>query len=292
MKTFKEAVRTRDFAITAKIPLTPDTDAAVIREQSKILRGLVDAVLLTDNQFGKVHMSTLAASALLLQNGIDPIMQLSCRNRNRIALISDLLGAAALGITSLLLVRGNKLPKGFQPRPKAVIDIGATELIATACKMKSDQPIGPQSDFFIGGSVTPHSPDPGWVPEKFIEKINAGAQFVQTPVCMDMDVLRNYMKHLVANQLVRRVSVIAGTAIFPSADAARWLRKNRLNVTIPKAVINRLKQANDPDLEGVRICTEQLQEMAEIPGVSGANIMSGGNVAAIVDAIGAAGLTA
>lgn len=290
MKTFKEAVKSRDFTVTAKIPLTPATDAAVIGEQAKILRDCVDAVLLTDNQFGKVHMSTLAASVLLLQNGVDPIMQLSCRNRNRIALISDLLGAAALRITSLLLVRGNKLPKGFAPRPKAVLDLGATELIATAQKMKSDQQTGPLSEFFIGGSIAPHAPGPGWIPEKLIEKIDAGAQFVQTSVCMDLDLLRNYMKHLVANKLIRRVSVIAGTAIFPSADAARWLRKNRPNVIIPMAVIKRLKQAPDPELEGVKICAEQLQEMAEIPGVSGANIMSGGNGSAIAAALGAAAL--
>jgi methylenetetrahydrofolate reductase (NADPH) len=290
LKTFKEAVQTRDFTVTAKLPLTPATDAAAIRERSEILRDEVDAILLTDNQFGKVHMSTLAASALLMQNGVDPIMQLSCRNRNRIALISDLLGAAALGITSLLLVRGNKLPEGFRPRPKAVLDIGATELIATASTMKSDQQFETPADFFIGGSVTPHSPEPGWVPKKLVEKIDAGAQFVQTHVCMDMDLLRRYMKHLVANELIRRVDVIAGTAIFPSAEAARWLKENRKNVIIPNAIIDRLRKAKDPEFEGVRICTEQLQEMAEIPGVSGSNILSGGNASAIAAAVRAASL--
>lgn len=290
MKTFKEAVRTHDFTVTAKIPLTPATSAAVIREQAETLRDNVCAVLLTDNQFGEVHMSTLAASAILLQNGVDPIMQLSCRNKNRMALISELLGAAALGITSVYLVRGNKLPIDYEPRPKAVIDIGATELIATAMKMNADPDIDVAPDFFIGGNVTPHNPEPNWIPTKLIEKIEAGAQFVQTHVCMNMELLRNYMKHLVAHNLIRRVSFFGGTAIFPSAEAARWLRENRRDVIIPDRIIKRLAQAADPEQEGVKICTEQLQAMTEVPGVAGANIMSGGNVTAIIDAIRAAEL--
>lgn len=290
LKTFKEAVRTHDFTVTAKIPLTPATNAAVIREQSEILRDNVCAVLLTDNQFGEVHMSTLAASAILLQNGVDPIMQLSCRNKNRMALISELLGAAALGISSVYLVRGNKLPEGYKPRPKAVNEIGATELIATAMKMNSDPNIGVPSDFYIGASVTPHNLEPNQIPSKFIEKIESGAQFVQTHVCMNMELLRNYMKHLVAHNLIRRVSFFGGTAIFPSAEAARWLRENRRDVFIPDSIIKRLDQAADPEQEGVKICIEQLQEMAEIPGIAGANILSGGNVTAIADAVRAAEL--
>ena len=283
-------MQTRDFTVTAKIPLTPNTDADSIREKADILRDNIDAVLLTDNQFGKVHMSTVAASALLLQSGVDPIMQLSCRNKNRIALISDLLGAAALGITSLLLVQGNKLPKGYNPRPKAVHDVNATELIATALTMKTDEQFESNPNFFIGGNITPHVPDPGSVPQKLINKIDAGAQFVQTHVCMNMDLLRNFMKHLVANNLLRRVSFIAGTAIFPSAEAAQWLKENRRNTLIPEAIINRLKQAKDSESEGIKICTEQLQEMAEIPGISGANVLSGGEAAAIVSAVHAAKL--
>ena len=283
-------MQTRDFTVTAKIPLTPNTDADSIREKADILRDNIDAVLLTDNQFGKVHMSTVAASALLLQSGVDPIMQLSCRNKNRIALISDLLGAAALGITSLLLVQGNKLPKGYNPRPKAVHDVNVTELIATALTMKTDEQFKSKPDFFIGGNITPHVPDPGSVPQKLIGKIDVGAQFVQTHVCMNMDLLRNFMKHLVANNLIRRVSFIAGTAIFPSAEAARWLKENRRNTLIPEAIINRLKQAKDSESEGIKICTEQLQEMAEIPGISGANVMSGGDAASIVAAVHAAKL--
>lgn len=290
MKTFKEAVRSRDFAVTARIALRPETDADVIRKQADLLRHHVDAILLTDNQFGQVHMSTLAASALLVQNGIDPIMQLSCRNRNRIALLGDLFGAAALGVTSLLLVRGQKVPKEIMPRPKAVQDMNATELIATAMTMKSDSQLGSFPDFFLGGSVTPHAPEAGWVPKKLMENIGAGAQFVQMPICMDADLLRGYMKHLVANRLTHRLSIIAGTAILPSADAARWMRENRATVRIPDAIVGRLEQADDPEREGIRICAEHLQELAEIPGISGATVMPGGNLAAIPETIESARL--
>ncbi|MFQ6006851.1 MAG: methylenetetrahydrofolate reductase [Woeseia sp.] len=291
MKTFREAIRTRDFAVTVRLGLRPETDAAAIREKAKLLRNHVDAVLVTDNQLGMLHMSTLAASVLLVQNRVDPIMQLSCRNRNRIALLNDLFGAAALGVTSLLLVRGHKVPKKIKPRPKVMLDLTATELIATAMTMKSDEEVGAFSDFFIGGAVTLHDPDPDWVPNRLIAKIDAGAQFVQMPVCMDMDLLRRYMKHLVANKLIRHVSVIASTALLPSAEAACWLRDNWRNAQIPDAIIDRLDQSVDSDKEGIKICVEHLQELAEIPGVSGTTIVPGANLAVIPDLIRTANLT-
>jgi methylenetetrahydrofolate reductase (NADPH) len=235
-------------------------------------------------------MSTLAGSALLVQNGVDAIMQLNCRNRNRIALLGDLFGAAALGVTSLLLVRGQKLPKELKPRPKAVLDISATELIATAMKIKSDERLGEFPDFFLGGSVTPLNPRANWVPRKLIENIDAGAQFVQMPICMDIDLLRRYMKHLVDNKLIRRVSVMAATPILYSADDARWLREDRPSVQIPDAIIERLDRAKDPDREGLDICIEHLLALADIPGISGATIMPGAKLQAIPEVVEAAGL--
>jgi len=289
LKTFKEVVRTRDFAIAARIALRPETNAAVIREHADILRDHVDAVLLTDNQFGQIHMSTLAGSALLVQNGVDAIMQLSCRNRNRIALLGDLFGAAALGVTSLLLVRGGKVPKEMEPRPKAVLDVSATELIAIAMMMKSDDRLESLPDFFLGG-VLAQRPKAGKVPKKLIENIDAGAQFVQMPICMDIDFLRRYMKNLVDNKLVRRVNVMAATAILQSADDARWLRENRVMVEIPDAIVDRLDRADDPEREGIAICIEQLGAIAEVPGISGATIMPGSNLADIPGIVKAAGL--
>jgi methylenetetrahydrofolate reductase (NADPH) len=235
-------------------------------------------------------MSTLAAAALLIANGVDPIMQLSCRNRNRIALLSDLLGAGALGVTSLLLVRGHYVPEGFDPRPKAVLDLDATELIATATRVRTDQALPAMPDFLVGGLVTPHRPDPDWIPEKLLRKIDAGAQFMMTNVCMEAGVLRGWFRHLVAAQVLRRVSMVVSVAILQSADDARWLAANRPNFQVPEALVNRLAQARDPEMEGVEIAAELLEELKAMPGVSGAHVMATRNLAAIPAVIERAGL--
>ena len=138
MKTFKEAARNKSFVIAAECGLKSETVAESIRHQADILRDSVDAVVLTDNQYGQMHMSSVAAARHFLDNDVDPIVQLSCRNRNRIALLADLLGAISHGVSSLLLVHGNRVPQAIQPRPKAVLDMDAAELIATATSMKTD----------------------------------------------------------------------------------------------------------------------------------------------------------
>jgi methylenetetrahydrofolate reductase (NADPH) len=290
LKTFREATRTTDFAVSSEIFLKPETTAEMIREAAELLGNHVDGILVTDNQFGRLHMSTLAAASLLIKSGVDPIVQLACRNRNRIALLSDLLGAAALGVTSLMLIRGDRVPEGFTPRPKAVLDVSATELIATASKMKNDERLNVLPDFFIGGLVTPHAPKAGWNPAKLRKKVDSGAQFVQTHVCMNIPLLRNYMKHLVATGLLRRLHVFVSLAIPGSADDARWLCENRPNIKIPGEIIRRIGQSADAELESVRICAEQLQQLAEIPGVAGAHLVATRNLATIPAAIDAAGV--
>lgn len=290
LKTFKDAVRTRDFAVTAEVYLRPETDAASLCEQADLLRDHVDAILLTDNQFGQLHMSTIAAASILLDAGVDPIVQLTCRNRNRIALISDLLGAAALGVTSLLLVAGERAPPEFQPRPKPVLDLSAAELIHTAATLKSDERLGYCPDFFIGGVVTPITPKTSWKAKKLTEKIDAGAQFVQTHICMESRVLNAYMSHLVANNFIRRTSVIGAVAVLESAEDARWLQDNRPYVKISEKTVDRLKAASDPKAEGISICAETLRAMSRIPGMAGANIMAARDLKTIPEVIRAAGI--
>jgi methylenetetrahydrofolate reductase (NADPH) len=290
LMNFREAIYKKNFVVTAECFLRPETDAEAIRLQADVLRGFVDAVFLTDNQHGQLHMSVLAAAKLMLENGIDPIMQLSCRNRNRIALLSGLLGASALGISSLLLIKGDRVPDGFNPRPKAVFDINAKELIATASAMNDDENLRARPNFFIGGMVTPNGPKPGWVPNMLIEKVNAGLHFVITHLCMDLPLLRTYLKHLVGNMLTRRVAVIVSIAVLSSVEDALWLREHRPNAMIPDSLIDRLKEASDPLKEGVLICSEQLAELATIPGVSGVNIMASTDLTLIPSAIAAANL--
>ncbi len=290
MKTFRDAVRERNFVVTAECFLKPETDAESIRHQADLLRGCVDGIVLRDNQYGALHMSTIAAARLLLDNELDPIVQLSCRNRNRIALLADLLGAVALGVSSLLLVHGNRVPKAIEPRPKAVLDMDAAELIATAASLEKDARLGSNPDLFIGSTITPHTPKANWVPSKLIEKTDAGARFLLAHTSMDIELLRGYMQHLVAAKLTRRVSVIVSTAILTSADDAIWLRDNRPNVLIPDSVVQRLDKAGDPRAEGLAICAEQLTQLAAIPGVSGANIIASTDLGMIPEAIDAADL--
>jgi len=273
LKYFKDALNTKDFVITSEIFLKPETDTNSIKIQADVLRDYVDAILLTDNQSGQLHMSSLAAGVLLLDAKIDPIIQLSCRNRNSISLLGDLLGCAALGMTNLSLIRGDRVPD-VQPKPKAITDITATELIRMANKMKADEKIKSVDKFLLGGVVTPHGPKPGWQAKNITEKIDAGAQFVLTHTCLDMDLLRIYMKRMVETKLVRRVSVIVGMAVLSSSEDAQWVRKNRPNVIIPNDIVTRLSNAKDPEKEGIEICIEQINALKTIPGVSGAHIIA------------------
>jgi methylenetetrahydrofolate reductase (NADPH) len=290
LKTFDNALNNQDFTITSEIFLRPDTDEEAICVQADILRESVDAILVTDNQSGQLHMSSLSAGILLKKADIDPIVQLSCRNRNRISLLSDLLGCTALGITNLMLTRGDRVPLEFNPRPKAIMDVNATELIALANNIKQDEKLRTNNQFLMGGVVTPFAPKSGWPAKNLAEKIDAGAQFVITHTCLELDLLKSYMKRLVETQLLRRMHLIVGIAILKTAEDARWFRQNRPNVNIPASIVTRLEEASDPNQEGIDICAEQLDALAQIPGVSGAHIIASNSVLNIPEAVKKSGI--
>ncbi|MEC7860385.1 MAG: methylenetetrahydrofolate reductase [Pseudomonadota bacterium] len=291
MKTYNKSLNTKDFTISSEIFLRPDTDEKAINIQADILRESVDAILVTDNQSGQLHMSSLAAGVLLKKNGIDPIVHLSCRNRNRVSLLSDLLGCAALEINNLLLTRGDKVPLGINPRPKAIMDVNATELIGLANKIKLDEKLPSKNDFLLGGIVTPFGPKPGWPAKNLSEKIDAGAQFVITHTCLEMDLIKLYMERLIATKLLRRMHLIVGIAILKSPDDARWLRENRPNVIIPIEAVERLENSDDPDKEGTKMCAEHLKILSEIPGISGAHIIASNSVLNIPEAVALSGIS-
>jgi len=290
MKIFRDELRKRDFVITAECFLNPETDAESIRHQTDVLRDCVDGVVLTDNQHGQIHMNTIAAARLVLDNGVDPIVQMSCRNRNRLALVADLLGASALGINNVLLIRGSQVPPAITPRPKAVMDMTVSDLITTASRLKEDRKLGAAADFLVGSTMTIHSPEAGWVPEKLTRKIDAGAQFIVALGNMDVEALQAHMSHLIAAKLTRRASVIASTFILTSAEDARWLRDHRPNYEIPDSIVRRLEKASDPREEGLAICAEHLSQLARTPGISGANIIASTNLVLVPEVINAADL--
>ena len=292
MKTFRHAIRNSDFAVSAEIYLRPETDAASLQAQADTLKNSVDGILLTDNQYGQLHLSTTAAAAILLDQGVDPIVQLTSRNRNRIALVSDLLGAATIGVTSLMLVAGERAPEQFQPRPKPVLDVNAVDLIRIANTLNADENLTVKPDFLIGGVVTPVMPKPDWKAKQLREKVDAGAHYLQTHICMDVILLRRYLKHLVASKLIQRTNIIGAVAVLGSVDDAKWLRENRPNVMLPDSIFERLQKASDPRQEGILIAAETIREMAEMPGLVGVNLMASQDLTAIPEVIVAAGFDA
>lgn len=284
MKTFQEAIRTQDFTVTAQLKLTHDTDRDSVLQQAELLAPVVDAIQVTDNPNGVAHMSPVVTSGVLIQNGIDPIVQMSCRDRNRIALHSDLLGARALGVTSLLIQRGEKLSDSHRPRTRQVFEIGSRRLIRLALGL-NDEPDVP--GFYVGSVITTFNPKSGWRAKSLVGKVDAGARFLQTQMCFDADLLRRYMAGLVAARLTRRAHIIISVATLPSGETARWVRENLRGAVMPEAVVRRLDQASDPEQEGVQICAELLQQIKEIPGVGGVNVLTPGDIATIPAAISA-----
>ncbi len=268
--------------VTFLLRLSP---VAAIMEQAGILATAVDAIQVTDNPGDRVHISPLVAAGILLDNDIDPVLHMTCRDRNRIALHSDLLGAAALGVTSLLLMRGHKILEEPLSHTGPVFDWWVRSLIADASSMQSDPPFAKPMNFHIGSIATAFKPDREWKPENMTTKIDAGVKFIQTQLCFDIDLLRHYMARLVSEKLIERISVIVGIGPVPSAEVAQWLGKNLRGAVMPRKIVTRLRQSANPKREGELICAELLYESAQIPGVSGANLTSFGNPESIVEAV-------
>ena len=254
------------------------------------LAGLADAVNVTDGAGARAHMSASAAASLLLKAGIEPILQLTCRDRNRIALQAELMGAAALGIRNLLLLGGDKPEAGDQPDAKAVFDLDARTLTQTARLMRdtgelpSGQKVGGEASFFLGTADAPIDPPADWQPEGLKAKRAAGAQFVQTQFCMDTGIVRRYVARLAVAGL-DDLFLLIGVNPLRSAKSAQWMRTQLFGTIIPDALIARMEKAKDPATEGLAICVELIEELATIPGIAGVHVMAPGNDAAVPQVI-------
>src|ERR1041384_6749653 len=254
-----------DFVVTAEITPPVSTDPAEFLSRALPLKGVATAVNVTDGAGAKVHLSSLAAAHFLVQNGIEPIVQMTCRDRNRLALQGDILGAEALGIRNMLMLAGDDPKAGDQPDAKPVFDLGSRDLLAMADRMRR-----------------PHQLPSG-------PPIAAGADFVQTQFCMDTGVVRRYAARLLEAGI--KVPILIGVAPIPSARSARWMREKLFGTLIPDAMLSRLEKAADPKREGRRICIEVLRELADIPGVAGAHVMAPMNFAEIPVVIEESGVT-
>jgi len=288
MRTFREAVQGEKFALTAELTLKRSSTADDVRRQADVLARYVDAIQVTDSPYAWVQMSAVSGAAILLGHGIDPLPVLTCRDRNRIAIESDLLGLRALGVSSLILTRGDKVPKKHAVQARNVFDITGRDLIALADSFEDED--SPARGFFIGTGARVFRPNRDWTADSLGARSAAGARFLQTQLCFNLDILRQYMSAMVEAKLTWRYSVIVSLAVLPSAVTAQWVKKNISDSRIPKPIIQRLEQSGDPGQEGIRICAELMQEIAEIPGVSGINLMTTGDADAIPAAIEASGL--
>jgi methylenetetrahydrofolate reductase (NADPH) len=289
VQTLQDKLKNGRFVITAEIAPPATSDPAELIAKAAPLKGLADAVNVTDGAGARAHLAAVTAAAILREHGIEPILQFTCRDRNRIALQSDLLAAAALGIENLLLLRGDDPKAGDQPDAKPVFDLDTVALTRTAVgirdrgELPNGRKVGGKARFFMGAADVPIDPPAGWEPKSLKDKIAAGSQFVQTQFCMDTAVLRRYMARLAEHGVT--LPFLIGISPLRSAKSARWMREKLFGTIIPDSMIARLEAATDPAAEGRRICLDLLQELATVPGVAGAHIMAPGNEAAIAEVI-------
>ena len=291
----EELLRARQFVITAEITPPVSCEADDFLAKARPLAGLADAVNVTDGASARAHLSAPIAAAMLVRAGIEPILQLTCRDRNRLALQGDLMGAAASGVHNLLCLTGDDPKAGDQPDTKAVFDVDSATLTAMARDLRdkgelpSGRKVKGRARFFLGAADAPIDPPPAWRPDKLAAKVAAGAEFAQTQFCMDAGVVARYAARLAEHGV--RVPFLIGISPLRSAKSANWMREKLFGTIIPDAIVARLEAAKDPAVEGRKICLDLMRELATIPGVAGVHIMAPGNEAAIADVIkGAAGL--
>jgi len=293
-RTFEARLRAVRFVMTTEVVPPDSCDAQDLIRKAAPLRGLADAVNVTDGAGARAHMDALAAAAILVRAGVEPVLQIACRDKNRIALQGELMGAAALGIRNLLLLTGDDPKAGDQPETKPVFDLDARALLDTARRLREEsalptgRKVAGKAAFFLGAADLPVDPPAGWRPAGLIAKAAAGAQFVQTQFCMDAAIVRRYVGALADAGLTRKLAILIGVNPLRSAKSGRWMRHHLYGTIIPDVLIARMERAADPLREGVRICVELIEELAAIPGVAGVHVMAPGNDAAIPEVIKAA----
>jgi methylenetetrahydrofolate reductase (NADPH) len=293
----QQALASGRFVVTTELTPPVSTDPAEFLAKAAPLKGIATAVNVTDGAGAKAHMACLVACHHLLQAGIEPILQMTCRDRNRLALQSDLIGALSLGIRNVLVLGGDDPKAGDQPDAKAVFDLDSRALIATAARIRDEKKLPPGTDIkgetalVLGAADMPIDPPPGWAPKGLAAKADAGANFAQTQFCMDMGIVRRYAAKLVEAGIAQRVPVLIGICPIPSARSAKWMKEKLFGTIIPDAIVERLEKATDPKAEGKRICVEILRELATIPGIAGAHIMAPQNPSAVPEVIAESGVT-
>ncbi|SEA80558.1 methylenetetrahydrofolate reductase [Rubrimonas cliftonensis] len=276
-----EAVlRSGRFAVTAELNPPDSADPADVFEAARPLAEVADAINATDASGANCHMSSIGICALLTRAGHGTVYQISCRDRNRIAIQGDVLGAAAMGVRNVLCLTGDGVGAGDQPGARPVFDFDSVSLVRAIRTMRDDgvflsgRRITRPPRLFIGAAENPCAEPRDWRPERLAKKVEAGADFIQTNYIFDLPVFEAFMARVRDLGLDRRVFILAGVGPLASARAARWMRSNVPGVHIPDAVIDRLERAANPAEEGKRLCIELIGRMREIHGVAGVHVMA------------------
>jgi len=268
------------FAFTGELGPPRGANAEVVRKKAGYLRGIVDAVNITDNQTGVVRMASWAACLLAIQEGLEPNFQMVCRDRNRLAMQSDILGAYTHGIRNMLCLSGDHQQFGDHPLSKGVYDIDSIQLISTVKKMRDEgkfingEPIDEPPKIFIGAAANPFAEPFEWRVHRLAKKISAGVDFIQTQCIYDMKRFREWMKQAEDMGLTEKAHILAGITPLKSGGMARYMAKNVSGIIIPDEIIDRMVKAKKPADEGIQLCVEQIQELREIKGVRGIHLMA------------------
>ena len=275
----RNSLQKNKFVFTAETSPPDSGNKEVIIKQVECLKHLADAVNVTDGAGAKSHMSALATAVILAQNSIEPVLQFTTRDRNRIAIQGDLLGGWALNVPNILCLYGDEVKGGDQPETREVRDLDTISLLKTAHDIKinktypSGRKIEDAPEFFIGGADTPFEVEDDFDGANLIKKINAGVEFFQTQYAFDEVVLKNYMLKLNKLGITDKAYFIIGLGVIRSAKSARWMNKNLFGINIPEKIITRIENSNDEKIEGIKICIELIEKYKLISGVSGVHLM-------------------
>lgn len=294
----ERVLRAGQFSVTAELNPPDSADPQDLYNAGRALAEAVDAINTTDSSGANAHLSSLGASALLLQAGYEVVMQMACRDRNRIALQSDLLAASALGVRNVLCLTGDDVSVGDQPEAKRVFDFDSMHLLQTARSMRdrgeflSGRKISVPPALFLGAAANPFAPPLDWRAQRLAKKVEAGAEFVQTQYVFDIEVFREFMNRVRDLGLLERVYILAGVGPLKSPKAAEFMRTRVPGVVIPDVYIERMKKTPREKWReaGIEICVEIIERVREIDGVSGIHIMAYRQEEIVADIIQRVGL--
>lgn len=292
----ERVLRSGRFAVTAELTPPDSANSEEVYRRARVFDGYVDGMNATDGSGANCHMSSVGMCALLTRVGYAPVMQIACRDRNRIAIQGDVLGCAAMGVTNILCLTGDGVQAGDHPEARPVFDLDSMSLLETVRIMRdqgrflSGREISDPPRVFLGAAANPFAPPYEFRPHRMAKKIVAGAQFIQTQYCFDMTRFKEFMARVRDLGLLEQCFVLPGVGPLASARAASWIRSNVPGIHIPDAVVKRLAGARDQREEGKQLCIDLIQQLREIEGVSGVHVMAYRQERAVAEIIDRSGV--